>query len=235
MAVARCQERSARQDSGLVGYHNGFPGTLHIGCMWPWGHLAIGYLLYSPTYRVRTGRQPAAIPVVFLSIGTQFPDLVDKPLAYWFAFLPTGRSLAHSYLVAIPVCAFILLAARYFHHREAGIAFAVGYLSHPVADGVTAIIRGQWSAITYMAWPVLPSPDYEATSFAYHLTDLLVALRELSPGMLLHPASNLFVLELWLTVLLIIVWGSDGLPPLRQIVGRVRSKEAGAFLEEKLS
>ena len=35
-----------------------------------------------------------------LAIGTQLPDLIDKPLTYQFAVLPSGRSLGHSLFFA---------------------------------------------------------------------------------------------------------------------------------------
>ena len=60
--------------------------------MWPWGHLALGYLLHSPLARARFGRPPTDRATLLLVIGTQLPDLVDKPLAWWLGVLPAGRS-----------------------------------------------------------------------------------------------------------------------------------------------
>ena len=189
--------------------------------MWPWGHLAIGYLVYSVWYRIRLGKPPRALPVVLLALGTQFPDIVDKPLAYWFAILPEGRSLAHSYLFVIPLCLIVYVVLTRYGLAEGGVAFTIGYFTHPIADGLNAIVSGQWTDITFMVWPLLPIPDYEASNFVYHLQDLLTSIRGLSLQSLLHPISEHFVLEIWLTFFLVILWIVDGLPPVKHIVSRV--------------
>lgn len=71
--------------------------------MWPWGHLAVGYLLYSAAVRLRTGRPPRAAAVVLLLAGTQLPDVVDKPLAWVYHVVPQGYAVGHSVFVAVPV------------------------------------------------------------------------------------------------------------------------------------
>ena len=58
--------------------------------MWPWGHLAAGYPVYTAYTRLHTGDPPADVPALVALLGTQLPDLVDKPLAV----LPTVRSLS---------------------------------------------------------------------------------------------------------------------------------------------
>ncbi|PSQ17916.1 hypothetical protein BRC99_00275 [Halobacteriales archaeon QS_7_69_60] len=68
--------------------------------MLPWGHLAVGYLAYSLAVRGRTGGPPAGLATAALAVGTQFPDLIDKPLVAWVSLLPSGRSLGHSLLFA---------------------------------------------------------------------------------------------------------------------------------------
>ena len=64
--------------------------------MWPWGHLAVGYLVYSGLSRWRFGRLPGSVATLAVALGTQLPDLVDKPLAWTVNVLASGRSLAHS-------------------------------------------------------------------------------------------------------------------------------------------
>ena len=49
--------------------------------MWPWEHLAFGYVLYSLGVRTLRGRTPRGPPVLVLAVATQVPDLLDKPLA----------------------------------------------------------------------------------------------------------------------------------------------------------
>jgi hypothetical protein len=75
--------------------------------MWPWGHLALGYLLYSPFARARFGRPPTDRATLLLAFGTQLPDLVDKPLAWRLDVLPAGRTLGHSLLSVVAVSALV--------------------------------------------------------------------------------------------------------------------------------
>lgn len=128
--------------------------------MMPWGHAAVGYLLHVLRTR-RIGdhpHQPMTLGVVF--IGTQFPDLIDKPLAWTFRVLPSGRSLAHSLLTATVVLLAVRALARRFDKSEVTPAFAVGYLSHIVGDALKPLLHGRWDRLTYLGWPLLPAPDY---------------------------------------------------------------------------
>src|SRR6056297_3615611 len=96
--------------------------------MWPWGHAVVGYLAYSGTTHVGWKRPPSHAATVALLFGTQFPDLVDKPLAWSLGVLPSGRSLAHSTLTAVLlVCVLYVVFAR---RRAVVGAFALGYASH---------------------------------------------------------------------------------------------------------
>lgn len=48
--------------------------------MWPWEHLAISYLAYSLLGRLAWRRPRPLREPPSVTFGTQFPDLVDKPL-----------------------------------------------------------------------------------------------------------------------------------------------------------
>ena len=61
--------------------------------MWPWEHLAFGYLLWSLWLRARGRSLPGDWEALVLVFATQLPDLVDKPLAWQLGVLPGGRSL----------------------------------------------------------------------------------------------------------------------------------------------
>ncbi len=129
--------------------------------MWPLGHAAIAYLLYSGWKRLQSSGPPASIAVVVLLVGSSFPDLVDKPLAWYVGVLPTGRTLAHSLFVLIPLCGGLyLLARRYGNPYETyAIAFAVGAISHSLVDAVPAL----WGedAASHLLWPLTPVETYE--------------------------------------------------------------------------
>lgn len=182
--------------------------------MWPWGHLAFGYLFYFAWTRVRYRRSSDPLAFVALAIGTQLPDVIDKPLAYWWAILPEGRSLAHSYVFAIPLCVIVLVLAWHYGVPKTGSAFAIGYASHPIADGLPAILNRDPSRLTYLAYPLVPPPDYEADSFAYHLADLRTYLEDIVAHGAAVDTSSFFAIELSLTLAMVVLWVYDGAPPL---------------------
>lgn len=128
--------------------------------MLPWAHLGLGYLLYSG-WRRRDGRRPTGAAVIALVIATQAPDLVDKPLSWHLAVLPTGRSLAHSVFVAGAVAAAAWWVTRRYDRPRVGAAVAVGYWSHLLGDALWPLLAGDVGTVTTFLWPVAPSPASE--------------------------------------------------------------------------
>lgn len=125
--------------------------------MWPWGHLAVGYLSYTTAVHLfRTSHDRVAL--VALVVGTQFPDLVDKPLA-WVGVLAYGRALAHSLLVLVPLCALVLFVARRQGRGRTGGAFVLGALSHVVSDAWDGLLALDVDRMSFLLWPFVPSPD----------------------------------------------------------------------------
>ena len=167
--------------------------------MWPWGHLAVGYLLYSTYIHWSSRRSPDGIATLFVALGTQFPDLIDKPLAWTLHVIPSGRSLAHSLYAFTLVSLLVAWVAKHYGRPQIGPAFALGYASHLVADGITPLLAGDLSKLTYLGWPLLPPPDYGVEhGFIYHFTHM-----EFTP---------FFLLQIALGVLVIWVWVADGTP-----------------------
>ncbi|MEF8853096.1 MAG: metal-dependent hydrolase [Haloarculaceae archaeon] len=179
--------------------------------MWPWGHLAAGYLVYSAYVRLRTGDGPASLPTLVAVFATQLPDLVDKPLAWSLAVLPSGRSLAHSLVTVTPLLAVAWVLAAQRDARPLGSALAIGVLSHLGTDALYPLVGLDVAFLTFLGWPLLPVPPYEVdSSFAAH-----VALIEVTPA---------FVFEILLVVLASVAWHYDGRPGLatvRAVSGQV--------------
>ncbi|MFB6163754.1 MAG: metal-dependent hydrolase [Haloarculaceae archaeon] len=180
--------------------------------MWPWGHAAVGYLLYSPLVRLWRGRTPAASEVLALGIGTQLPDLVDKPLAWVFGVFPQGYSVAHSVFVAVPVgVAVAALAAR--RDRPAlGVALTLGYWSHLVADVGFALAVGEPRPAARVLWPLVTLPAYGTTFTAgeritYYLARWLAYLQS---------SAGLLAVLAYLSPLVaaLALWALDGAPGL---------------------
>lgn len=140
--------------------------------MWPWEHLAVGYLGYSVTVRLTTGRPPRdPVAVVVLAFATQLPNLVDKPLAWSLGVLPTGTSLAHSVFVAVPLCVVVGVLAWRGGRPAIGAAFAIGYLLHLPSDALyAAVILGSELSVEGFAWPLVPATPIERAGFGANLS-----------------------------------------------------------------
>lgn len=179
--------------------------------MWPFGHVAVAYLCYTLATRVRFDAPPAAVPVLWLAVGSQFPDLVDKPLAWYLGVLPTGRTLAHSLLVLVPLSMVGLALAGRYDRSEYGVAFVIGALSHAVVDAVPVLWNADASA-AHLLWPVVPVPAYEEGA-----PSVLGLLQE-------SLSDPYFFAEFVLAGLAVVYWrrhGSPGLEPIRTTVDRV--------------
>lgn len=181
--------------------------------MWPWGHLAAGYLLYSAASRLVADSLPRGVPTVLALLGTQTPDLVDKPLAWTLSVLPTGRSLGHSLVVAAVVLPALWWVTARRDDRPLAAAFSLGYLTHLLTDALYPLLAFEAENLTFLAWPLVPqpTPDESYGILAYFLT--------------LEPTPEL-LFELFLTALAAVVWYADGRPGLttvRSWPGRLRA------------
>lgn len=180
--------------------------------MWPWEHLAVGYLLYSLYARLRRGGSPGGGEVVALGVGTQFPDLVDKPIAWLTGLLPSGSSLAHSVFVAVPASVVAIGVARRYDRSKLGVAFAVGYLSHLPGDAVYPVFLGGSVGVGRLLWPVVPTNGHRSTAvvpLVEHFFDRFVR-RVTSPAGIGYVA-----VELGLLGSALLAWLRDGTPGLR--------------------
>jgi hypothetical protein len=160
--------------------------------VWPWEHAALGYLLYSVPARLLAsgvaargerpwGERLAPAALAALAVGTQAPDLVDKPLAWSVGALPSGTSLAHSVLVALPVTLLAVVAGRR-RDSAAGVAFAVGYWSHLLGDVVYPVAVGGGLAPGAVLWPLVRGPADPPVGLFARTGDLLGALAETLAG-----------------------------------------------------
>ena len=177
--------------------------------MWPLGHAAIAYLLYTLWTRRYHGRPPAAIAVFVVLVASSFPDLVDKPLAWYLGVLPTGRTLAHSLLFLVPLVLLVLAVSRRYRRQEYGIAFAIGALSHTLVDAAPALWGG--GDASHLLWPLTPVDAYE--SGAPSVLELFLASLN----------DPYFLSEFVFAGLALAVWRADGYPGLAfvaRLVGR---------------
>lgn len=179
--------------------------------MWPWEHLACGYLAFSLLSRVVGDGRPTGRQAVAVAVGSQFPDLVDKPLGWGTTLLPSGISLAHSLLFAVPTSVAVVLVARRLGAAGVGWAFAVGYLAHLPGDVVYPMALGAPPRLAFLLWPLIPAPasaPVAIPAYVWHLLDRFLDL-------LATPRGRVYlVAELCLLGGTALVWLLDGHPPL---------------------
>ena len=175
--------------------------------MWPWGHLAFGYVAYSLYRRLARREPPTDRGALAAAFGTQFPDLVDKPLAWWVGVIPNGRSLTHSVITATLIALVVYLVAARAERRSLAVAFAVGYASHLVGDSFGSLLGGTPERLAFLLWPLLPPVRYDDGELLAHLLGI-----ELTP---------LFAAEFVFLVGALALWYLDGLPGT---FGRLRSE-----------
>jgi membrane-bound metal-dependent hydrolase YbcI (DUF457 family) len=174
--------------------------------MLPWGHAAVGYLCYTLGFRVRNRRPPAGPAVVALALGTQVPDLVDKPLAWHLGVLASGRSFAHSMLTLAVVAGLLSLLVRNRAELAVTGALVLGWASHLLADAYPFVL-GEATCVNYMAWPLVVCPYDESHSILAHLlaVDLTASVW----------------LELGLTAIAAGIWLRDGAPGWEYLLEKV--------------
>jgi hypothetical protein len=179
--------------------------------MWPPGHLALGYVAASLASRTTRGRSPDALHLPWIVLGSQFPDLIDKPLSWTFGILPGGRTLAHSAFAAVAVAVVAVAVGRRLR-SHAGVAFAAAYASHLVGDAIRPALAGDVAGLRFLLWPVVPyrgAPGEEV--------DLLARLASMS-------LSGGLTVELVLAGAVALLWLVDGAPgvgaTLRALRGR---------------
>ena len=180
--------------------------------MWPWEHLAAGYLAYSLLVHLTRRRAPRGrLTMAALVLGTQFPDLVDKPLAWLFDVLPSGTSLAHSVFVAVPFVACVVAVSWWFDRASAGAAFGTGYLLHLPTDVLYVAIYGSPVDWTVLLWPLYSPPSGPTPGFlanvSFYFGKFLTALTS--------PRGQMLVgLEVVLVGGALLLWAVDGFPGL---------------------
>ena len=165
--------------------------------MHPVVHPAVAYVLYRlGRGSVRAG-PPGPNVTLALVLGAIIPDVIDQPMYHVFAF-PTTRTIAHSLLVAVPVCLLVWIAVRRRGVRdEIALGFAVGYLSHLAADALWPLVLGEYDELGFLLWPITEMPPYEGVKPLVTIDSLTI--------------TTLWV-EVGLLVIGVLVWSRDGWP-----------------------
>lgn len=167
--------------------------------MMPWGHLGVAYLLYALYAHLRAGHPPRTLPAVALAVGSQFPDIVDKPLAWYLGVLPGGRTLTHSVFSAAIILLVVSILAARFDRTDIALAFGIGHVSHILLDVPPGAFMGDPSSAAFLLWPLLEQMAYEP----YGSSDTVRRLY--------------FGLQIVVFVIATAIWYRDGMPPLEAV------------------
>ena len=180
--------------------------------MWPWEHVLFAYVCYSSYGHLRWRKRPDDTPTAALAFGAVLPDLIDKPLAWQFGVFESGRALAHSVFVVVPVVAAVFLYAKRHGHGSIGAAYGIGHLLHIAGDVLPASLGSGGLDLTPMLWPIASSPqgaDLTSTSLLDGALSLLVGYVAKIATLSLTPAIGLQIGSLLIGLVL---WASDGFP-----------------------
>lgn len=182
--------------------------------MWPWEHAVVGYVLYSLSRRARGRDPPADMPTIALLVGTQLPDLIDKPLSWGLGLFPTGYAVGHSAIVALTLSVAAGWLAVRAERRQIGTAFLFGYWSHLLTDVLNPLRYGNGLAIDRVGWPLVSQPPYEES---LGLERGVVYLWRLGESLLAVDAIPVLGVSLLVGSGTLALWVADGKPGLAVI------------------
>ncbi|WP_336036863.1 metal-dependent hydrolase [Halobacterium yunchengense] len=182
--------------------------------MWPWGHLAFGYLVYSLASRATFREAPTGGPTLLLAVASQLPDLVDKPLSWTFGVFVTGYGAGHSVFVAVPVVAAAAALARRTGRERWGLAFCVGYAAHLAGDVLLESAIEREASYDMVLWPVAEFSGYAVDrGFFGRFSAYLVSF---AADVLSGEATFYLALYVVLFTSVFALWLYDGLPVARE-------------------
>lgn len=145
--------------------------------MYPAEHFLFALTPLTVYTLARWRRLPSGPMVLLLLVATQLPDVIDKPLAWTLAILPSGRMLAHSVVVSLPILSVLVLLAARRGYGQGAVVFSAGYLSHIVSDFYPILRYGtDYYFFPNLFWPLMTANPDRTASFAAHSPDSLLSL-----------------------------------------------------------
>lgn len=182
--------------------------------MWPWGHLAFAYLVYSLASRAAFREAPTSGPTLVLAVASQLPDLVDKPLSWTFDVFETGYGAGHSVFLAVPVIAAAAVVAHRTDHERYGLAFCAGYAAHLASDVLLESALSREAAFDMVLWPVAEFSGYAVDrGFFGRFSEYFVSF---ASDVLSGDATAYLAIYAVLFTTVFALWLYDGLPVARE-------------------
>jgi hypothetical protein len=103
-------------------------------------HFIVAVLPLAVYILLRNRQLPTPKVTALIFVGSQFPDLVDKPLTLQSGLLSSGRVFLHSLPIAIPFLALVMYYEWRTERPRLTAVFAVAHLSHLLADNYKPLL-----------------------------------------------------------------------------------------------
>lgn len=121
--------------------------------MFPLGHFVVAFLPVLAYVLSRDRQLPSMQLTGIAAFGSQFPDLIDKPLYHESVVTPSGRVGTHSLPVAIPIALAVLWYAYRTDRPRAGVVFVFAYATHIFGDVYRALLAPDRRIPSDLLWP----------------------------------------------------------------------------------
>lgn len=118
-------------------------------------HVTIAFLPVLAYVLVRDRGLPSPRLVAIGLVGSLFPDLIDKPLAYELSLIPSGRVFMHSLPFAVPLVIVIGVYGWKTDRLRASSVFAFAYFSHIFFDNYEEYAEAGSQVPPDLFWPFL--------------------------------------------------------------------------------
>lgn len=125
--------------------------------MFPLEHFLAAFVPVGAYFVIRYRQLPSAGVVFAVFVGSQFPDLVDKPLSL-ANLIPWGRVFMHSLPFAVPIAAVVLWYAVATDQQHLGVGFVFAYLLHIPGDWYGRLLSGDIPPD--LLWPIMSIPAH---------------------------------------------------------------------------
>ena len=164
--------------------------------VFPHEHLLVALLPIVVYVGVRDRQLPTRGVVFVTVIGSQFPDLIDKPLAHQFGVLPSGRVFMHSLPFAMPIAVCILMYGWQTNRPRVAGAFVVAYMLHLLGDTYQVLRTGRIPAD--LLWPFVTAQSRPEVPFWAGVDGINVRLWTVFSVVVLAVTLSLVVRDVWI-------------------------------------
>ncbi|PCR90215.1 metal-dependent hydrolase [Natrinema ejinorense] len=193
--------------------------------MWPWEHAIVAYLLYSLCCHTVFRDSPGGLEAFAVVVAAVLPDLIDKPLAWEYGVFDVGYGIGHSIFFAVPLAILAGTIARAATRPRVGLAFGLGYLSHPLADIVDSLFRQGVLLVDLALWPIASvagsPPGPGVLEVFLHRSGRYVS------AVLAGDVSTYLWIQLALAGATMVVWLLDGAPVARECLQAIARAVGG--------